>query len=157
MTSIAALEQRQLDLGDGGNRNLGRQHVVQHMVVAQIGVGQHIVADRLAGPQAAAMADHQPGLGPHHRQVVADRLGVGRADADVDQGDAVAVRRRSGDRPASGAAASAPSATAASASGVSPGDIDAAGGRQRRVGLSVAPSAPRRPSARTRRHSGGSW
>ena len=63
------------------------------MVVAQIGVGEDIVADRLARPQAAAMADHQPDLGPHHREMVADRLGVGRADADIDQGDALAARR----------------------------------------------------------------
>ena len=31
------------------------------------------------------MADHQPGLGPEHRQMVAHGLGVGRTDADVDQ------------------------------------------------------------------------
>ena len=90
-----------------------------HMVVAQISVGEHIVADRLAGAQAAAMADHQPGLGPHHREMVADRLGVGRADADIDQGDAFAVRARSGDRPASGAAASRPRRPRLTASGVS--------------------------------------
>ena len=38
------------------------------------------------------MADHQPRLGAQHREMVADRLGVGRADADVDQRDAAAVR-----------------------------------------------------------------
>jgi hypothetical protein len=86
-------EQGLLDLGDGGQGNLDRQHVVEDMVVAQIAVGEHIVADRLARPQAAAMADHQPHFGPHHRQMVADRLRVGRADADIDQGDAL---RRSG-------------------------------------------------------------
>jgi AMP nucleosidase len=32
------------------------------MVVAQIGVGQHIVADGLAFAQAAAVADHQPDI-----------------------------------------------------------------------------------------------
>ena len=63
------------------------------MVVAQIGMGQHIVADPLAGAQAAAMADHQPGFGADNGQVVADRLGVGRADTDVDKGDAAAIRR----------------------------------------------------------------
>ena len=34
------------------------------------------------------MADHQPGVRPGHGQVVADGLGVRRADADVDQADA---------------------------------------------------------------------
>ncbi len=62
------------------------------MIVAQIGVGEHIVADRLAGAQPAAMADHQPRLGAQHREMVADRLGVGRADADVDQRHPRAVR-----------------------------------------------------------------
>ena len=63
------------------------------MVVAQIGVGEDIIADRLAGAKAAAMADHQPSLRAKHSDMVADRLGVGRPDADIDQGDAVAVRR----------------------------------------------------------------
>jgi hypothetical protein len=76
-----------LDLGDRGDRDIRRQHRVQHVVVAQIGVGQDIVADGLRGTQAAAVADHQPGVRPGHGQVVADGLGVGRADADVDQGD----------------------------------------------------------------------
>ena len=60
------------------------------MVVAQIGVRQHIVAQPLAGAQAAAVADHQPHMRAQHGQMVGRRLGVGRADADVDQGDAVA-------------------------------------------------------------------
>ena len=102
---LGGLGQRDLDLGDRGDRDLGRQHVVEDVIVAQIGVGEDIVADPLARAQAAAMADHQPRLGPQHREVVADRLGVRRADADVDQRDAGAVRRPSGDRRASGAAA----------------------------------------------------
>ena len=93
VTISAARLQGHLHLGDGRDRDLRRQDVVQHMVVAQIGVGQHIVADGLAGAQAAAVADHQPGLGPQHRQVVGDGLGVGGADADVDQRDAAPARR----------------------------------------------------------------
>ena len=85
------------------DRDLERQHVVEHMVVAQIGVGEDVVADRLACAQAAAMADHQPHFGPQHREMVADRLGVGRADADVDQGDALRHSPARGDRPASAA------------------------------------------------------
>ena len=53
----------------------------------KISVGEHIVADALGRAKAAAMADHQPHFGPQHRDVVADRLRVRRADADVDQGD----------------------------------------------------------------------
>ena len=63
------------------------------MVVAQISVGEDIVADRLARPQAAAMADHQPDFGAEHGEMVADRLGVGRADADIDEGDSAAIGR----------------------------------------------------------------
>ena len=46
---------------------------------------------RLRLPKARGMADHQPAMGPQHRDVVGDRLGVGRPDADVDQGDAAPV------------------------------------------------------------------
>ena len=81
------VEQRVLHLGDRGQRDFGRKHVVEHMIVAQISVGEHIIADRLARPKPAAMADHQPHVGAQHRDMVADRLSVGRADADVDQRD----------------------------------------------------------------------
>ncbi|MNQ91350.1 hypothetical protein D3C85_1067250 [compost metagenome] len=64
------------------------------MVVTQIGVGQDVVADGLAGAQAAAVADHHPGVRTGDGQVVADGLGVRRPDPDVDQGDALTVRPR---------------------------------------------------------------
>ena len=86
-----SLEHRGLDLGDRRNRDFGRKHVVEDVVVAQIGMGEDIVANRLARAQPATVADHQPRLGPKHRDMVADRLGVGRADPDVDQSDAVAA------------------------------------------------------------------
>ena len=57
------------------------------MIIAQIGVGQHIIADFLRIAQAPAVADHQPGLGPQHRQMIANRLGVRWPDPDVDQRD----------------------------------------------------------------------
>ena len=41
--------QRLLHFGDRRNRDFGRQHVVKHMIVAQIGVRQHIVPDPLTG------------------------------------------------------------------------------------------------------------
>src|SRR3546814_7237314 len=68
-------------------------HLIEDMLVAEVSVGEHIVADPLAGAQPAAMADHQPRFGPQHGEMVADRLGVRRADADVDQADAAAARR----------------------------------------------------------------
>ena len=63
------------------------------MVIAQVGMGEHIVADLLRGAQAAAVADHQPRLGPQHREVIADRLGVRRPDADIHQRDPAAIGR----------------------------------------------------------------
>ena len=62
VTCDRRLEQRHLHLGDRRQRNFDRQNVVEHVVVAQISVGEHIIADALGGAQAAAMADHQPAL-----------------------------------------------------------------------------------------------
>jgi hypothetical protein len=61
------------------------------MVLAHVAVGQHIVAELLAVAQAGAVAQHDPGVRAQHGDVVGDGLGVGRADADVDHGDAGAV------------------------------------------------------------------
>ena len=90
---LGGVVQGALDLGDRGDGDIGRQHRVQHVIVAQIGVGQHIVADGLAGAQAAAVTDHQPDVRTGDGQVVGDGLGVGRPDADVDQGHALMARR----------------------------------------------------------------
>src|SRR3546814_15026612 len=68
---------------DLGDRDFGRQDVVEDMIVAQIGVREDVIADPLAGAQPAAMADHQPGVGAYHREMIGDRLGIRRADADV--------------------------------------------------------------------------
>ena len=80
------LLQRDLHLGQRRDRHVRRHQLVEDAVAAQIAVRQHVVADGLRLPQAAAMADHQPAMRPQHRQVVGDVLGVGRADADVDHG-----------------------------------------------------------------------
>ena len=53
-------EQRFLHLGDGWNGDLHRKNVVKHIVVAQIGVSNDIVADDVAWAELAAMTDHQP-------------------------------------------------------------------------------------------------
>jgi hypothetical protein len=62
------------------------------VILAQVGMGQHEVAQPLRIAQPRAMADHQPGMRAQHRDVVGRRLGVRGADADVDQRDALAVR-----------------------------------------------------------------
>ena len=61
------------------------------MVLAHVAVRQHVVAELLRVAQPRAVAEHHPGVRPQHRDVVGDRLGVGRADADVDHRDAAAV------------------------------------------------------------------
>ena len=99
------LLERDLDFGERRDRHPGRQVGVEHMVLAHIGVGEHIVAERLAVAEAGAMAEHQPGMRAQHGDVVGDGLGVGRADADIDHGDAAHGPAASGDRPASAAGA----------------------------------------------------
>ena len=80
-----------MHLGDGGDGDFGWQHRVEHMVIAQIGMGEDIVANALGIAQAAAVADHQPGFGAQDREVVADGFGVGGANADIDEADAGAA------------------------------------------------------------------
>ena len=88
-----------VELEVGHDRDVRRQHVVEHLVGAQVRGGQHEVADLLAVPQPAAVADHHHEVGPKHRHMVGDRLGVGRTDADVHERhagvavDPVVVRR----------------------------------------------------------------
>ena len=82
------LLQRHLHFGQRRDRHPQRQVLVEHVVLAHIAVGQHVVAELLGVAQAGAVAEHQPGMRPQHGDVVGDGLGVGRADADVDHGDA---------------------------------------------------------------------
>ena len=82
------LLQRDLNLGERWDRHAGRHQLVENAILAQIGVGQHIIADGLAVAQPRAMAHHEPAIGAQHRQMVGDVLRVGRPDADVDQRDA---------------------------------------------------------------------
>ncbi|MNQ41954.1 hypothetical protein D3C85_556460 [compost metagenome] len=86
-----SLLQRHLHFRQGRDRDVRRHHTVENAVATHVSVGQHIVADGLRLTQAAAVADHQPAMRTQHRQVVGDVLGVGRADADVDQRHAVAI------------------------------------------------------------------
>ena len=86
------LLQRHLDLGQRRDRHPHRQVVVQHVVLAHIGMGQHVVAQRLRVAQPGAVAEHHPGMRPQHRDMVGYRLGVGRPDADIDHRDAAVVR-----------------------------------------------------------------
>jgi len=61
------------------------------MVFAHVAVGQYVVAQLLAVAQAGAVAQHDPGVGAQHGDVVGDVLGVGGAHANVDHGDAAVV------------------------------------------------------------------
>ena len=85
------LLQSKLHFGQCRDRNIRRHHAVENAVAAHIGVSQDVVADGLRLTQAAAVADHQPAMRTQHSQVIGDVLGIGRADADVDQGHAMAI------------------------------------------------------------------
>src|SRR3954453_20003319 len=63
------------------------------MVLANVAMGEHVVAEPLRVAQARAMAEHQPGMGPQHGNMVGDVARVGRTGADVDQGDAAIAGR----------------------------------------------------------------
>ena len=52
--------QRELDFRQRRNGHPQRQLFVEHMVFAHVGVGQHVVAELLALPQAGAVAEHHP-------------------------------------------------------------------------------------------------
>jgi hypothetical protein len=81
--------QGDLHLRESRDGNFRWQQIVQDAVAAQIAMRQDIVADLLALPQAAAMADHQPAMRARHRQMVGNGFGVGGADADIHDGDAI--------------------------------------------------------------------
>jgi hypothetical protein len=85
------LLERLLHLGQGGDRDPGGQFLVQHVILARVAVGEHVVAQLLGVPQACAVAQHQPGVRAQHRDVVGHGARVGRPNADVDQGDPAAV------------------------------------------------------------------
>mmetsp|Transcript_24077 Transcript_24077/g.44479 ORF Transcript_24077/g.44479 Transcript_24077/m.44479 type:complete len:426 (-) Transcript_24077:181-1458(-) len=86
------LFQGDLDLCQRGDRHPRGQIVVQHMILAQIGVAQHEVAQRLRVAQARAVPDHQPGMGAQHSNVVSRGFGVRWPDPDIDQRDPRPVR-----------------------------------------------------------------
>jgi len=86
------LLQGHLDLGQGRDGHPQRQFFVQDMVFAHIPVCQHIVAQVLGVAQAGTVAEHDPGMGAQHCDMVGDVLGIGRTHTDVHHGDAAAVR-----------------------------------------------------------------
>ncbi len=85
------LLQRLLDLGQRRQRHPGRQCLVEHVIVARIGMRQHVIAQLLGVPQSGAVAQHQPDMRSQHGEMVGDGLGVRGADADIDQRGARAV------------------------------------------------------------------
>ena len=70
------LLERDLHLGERRDRHPERQVGVEHVVLAHIAVGEHVVAERLRVAQAGAVAEHQPGMRPQHRDVVGDVLAL---------------------------------------------------------------------------------
>ena len=62
--------------------------MVEHVILADVTMREHVVAEPLRIPEARAMPQHQPGVRPQHRDVVGDVPRIGRTDADVDQGNA---------------------------------------------------------------------
>ena len=82
------LLERNLHLGQRRNRHPQRQLLIQHMILANVSVRQDVVAELLRVPQTRTVAEHQPGMGSKHRDVIGDVARVRRAGADVDHGDA---------------------------------------------------------------------
>ena len=83
-----------LHLGQCRDRHLRRHQRIEDAVLAEIGVGEHVVANLLGLAQATAVADHQPAVGAQDGQMVRNVLRIGRTDTDIDQRDAFAIRRR---------------------------------------------------------------
>ena len=84
--------ERLLHFGERRDRHPDGDVVVEHLVLPDVGVGEHVVAERLGVPEARAVPEHEPGVRAEDGHVIGDRLRVGRADADVDQRDAAALR-----------------------------------------------------------------
>ena len=61
------------------------------MILAQIGMCQHEIAQTLRIAQPRTMAQHQPGVRAQHGDMVGGRLGVRGSDADIDQGDPATI------------------------------------------------------------------
>ena len=85
------LLKRHLHFGKRGDGHGQRQVGVEHVILAHIGAGQHIIAQLLGIAQAGAVAQHDPGVGAQHRNMIGDGFGVGGTDPDIDHGDAAAT------------------------------------------------------------------
>lgn len=66
------LFQRHLDLGKRRDWDPRRQLLVKHMVLTHVAMCQHVIAELLRVAQPGAVAEHQPCMGPHHRDMVGD-------------------------------------------------------------------------------------
>ena len=86
------LLQRDLHFRDGRDRRHQRHGIVENMILPQIGVGEHVIADHLRLSQARAMADHQPAMRTQHRDMIGDVLRVRGPDADIHETHALPVR-----------------------------------------------------------------
>ncbi len=86
------LLERHLHLGQRRHRHPDRQFLVKHVVLAHVAVRQHVIAELLRVAQPRAMAEHQPGMGTQHRDMIGDVARVRRTGADVDHRDAARIR-----------------------------------------------------------------
>src|SRR5262245_2684617 len=58
------------------------------MILADVSVREDVITELLRIAEARAVAEHQPGMGPKHRDMIGDIASVRRAGADVDHGNA---------------------------------------------------------------------
>src|SRR5438876_6346005 len=83
------LLERDLHLGQRRNRHPQRQLLIQHVILADVSVSEDVIAELLRVAQPGTMAEHQPGVGPKHCDVVGDVARVRRTGSNVDHADAV--------------------------------------------------------------------
>jgi len=66
--------------------------VIEDVILADIAMGEDVIAEPLRVPEPGTMPKHQPGMRPQDRDVVRHVSCVRRASSDVDQGDALIAR-----------------------------------------------------------------
>ena len=80
-----------LDFGQSWDRHPNRQVVVQNMIFAQIGMGQHKISKTLRIAQTGAVPHHDPGVRAQYGYMIGGGFGIRRANADIHQSDAAAI------------------------------------------------------------------
>src|SRR5437868_316009 len=88
VTSPTACSSATCILGHRRNRHPQRQFLILHVILADVSVSEGVIAELLRVPQPGTVAEHQPGMGTKHCDVVGDVARIRRAGANVDHGDA---------------------------------------------------------------------